>query len=175
MRRLCWMLPLLMVACSCQRAPAVDPVTDGRTPTGDVAPASNTSSAPAIIDVPLDALSAVAGNAPDPGSVVRSYASQLPMHDRAVLDASWQVPPPAGRADDAALRELKDIITLRVNTGMAVARDQQNPSRLIEVPVRVRAVTGQGTLHYTGWYRLVPDPAGTAWLIQSAHIQPVLD
>jgi len=128
-----------------------------------------------MTDVPLDALSAVTGNAPDPGSVVRSYASQLPRHDRALLDASWQMPPPAGRADDAALRELNDIITLRVNTGTAVARDQQHPSRLIEVPVRVRAVTGQGTLHYTGWYRLVPDPEGTAWLIQSAHVQPVLD
>jgi len=43
------------------------------------------------------------------------------------------------------------------------------------VPVRVRAVTVRGTLRYTGWYRLAPDAAGTAWLIQSAHVQPVLD
>ncbi len=179
MRRLCWLLPLLMIACSCQRAPVADSETDAAA----AADASATPSLPPAgaavtdvpLDVPLDALSAVAAGAPDPGTVVRDYLSRLPGHDAAALDAVWQIPPPAGRADDAALRELRDIISLRVNTGAAVARDQQHPSRLMEVPVRVRALTVSGTLRFTGWYRLSPDADDSAWRIQSAQLQPVLD
>ncbi len=169
MRRLYWLLPLLMVACSCQRAPVAEPAADAGTKS------PTPPSAAAVADVPLDALSAVVAGAADPGTVVRDYLSRLPGGDAAALDAVWQVPPPAGRADDAALRGLRDIISLRVNTGTAVARDQQHPSRLIEVPVRVRVATVGGTLRFTGWYRLVPDAGDSAWRIQSAQVHPVLD
>lgn len=177
-KRAIWSVPaMLILLCACQRV--ADP-TPTRSPAESESPdqAADTQQATSAVPVrpvSLPLLSALPPSAQDPGGVVRHYAVKLLKRDTTAADAAWMVPPPPGRADDAALRELRDVLTLRVDTQSPLARDQQQPSHLIEVPVRVRAVTSTGTLRYTGWYRLVPDTARNAWLIHSASLQPVLD
>jgi len=168
---------MLMLLCACQRV--ADPTPTRSTAEAERATqATDTQQAAAaapVRPISLPLLAALPSSAQDPGGVVRDYAVQLLKRDTTAADAAWRVPPPPGRADDAALRELRDVLTLRVDTQSPLARDQQQPSHLIEVPVRVRAVTSTGTLRYTGWYRLVPDTTRNAWLIHSASLQPVLD
>lgn len=175
MRRVCWLLPLLLMGCSCQRAPEPEPATPA--PPVDVSRSNGSPSDPTErhVDAPLPLLSAVSAGAEHPGTVIHGYVGQLLRRDFAAADAAWRTAPRGMRADDAVLRALQDVVALRVNTGSPVARDTRQPSHLIEVPVQVRATTGAGTLRYSGWYRLVPDPEGRAWQIQSAQVQPVLD
>lgn len=174
MRGAGWLLLMLMLLGACQRVadapPAADVAVAGQ-PT-DAAPAG-TSAVGDADALPL--LAAVAADAPDPGAVVRTYAGHLLRRDFDKADASWMVAPPPGRADDAALRLLRDVRDLRISTEPPQARDQQRPTHLIEVPVRVRVLTATTTLRYSGWYRLVPDPQRNGWLIQAARLQPVLD
>lgn len=175
MRRMLWLVPLSMVGCSCQRVPTGDGRDDvGAASAAVEASASNDDTA-VVADLPPRLLSAVDAGAEDPGTVVRAYVANLLRRDRAAIDAAWLVAPQGRRADDGALRELHEVSNLRVNTGVPVARDQLQPTHLIEVPVQVRAMTAAGTQRYTGWYRLAPAPDGHAWLIQSAQVQPVLD
>ncbi len=168
---------MLILLCACQRVADPTPTrSPGESESPDqVADTQQATSAAPVRPVPLPLLSALPSSAQDPGGVVRDYAVQLLKRDTTAADAAWRVPPAPGRADDAALRELRDVLTLRVDTQSPLARDQQQPSQLIEVPVRVRAVTATGTLRYTGWYRLVPDTDRNVWLIHSASLQPVLD
>ncbi|MCS4229927.1 hypothetical protein EDF77_3189 [Stenotrophomonas maltophilia] len=176
MRGAGWLFPMLMLLGACQRAadvpPAADVVVAGPPAAAAAAPAG-TSAVGDADALPL--LAAVAADAPDPGAVVRTYAGHLLRRDFDQADASWMVAPPPGRADDAALRSLRDVRDLRISTEPPQARDQQRPTHLIEVPVRVRVLTATTTLRYSGWYRLVPDPQRNGWLIQAARLQPVLD
>lgn len=174
MRGAGWLFPMLMLLGACQRAadapPAADVAVAGQPADAASAGTSEVGDADAL---PL--LAAVAADAPDPGAVVRAYAGHLLRRDFEKADASWMVAPPPGRADDAALRALRDVRDLRISTEPPQARDQQRPTHLIEVPVRVRVLTATTTLRYSGWYRLVPDPRRSGWLIQAARLQPVLD
>lgn len=174
MRGAGWLFPMLMLLGGCQRTAEVPPAAGVA---GIEQPAAATRVATSALDrtdvLPL--LAAVAADAPDPGAVVRTYAGHLLRREFAKADASWMIAPPPGRADDAALRSLGDVRDLRISTEPPQARDQQHPTHLIEVPVRVRVLTSSTTLRFNGWYRLVPDPQRSAWLIQSANLQPVLD
>lgn len=174
MRRAFWMFPLLLISCSCQEAPAPQKA-DEAVAEADQAQRTASPATPATAPPTLSLLAAVSADAERPGAVVHAYIRDLLQRRQTEADAAWQFAPSGTRADDAALRGLQDVISLRINTGAPIARDQQQPSRLIEIPVQVRAVTDTATLRYTGWYRLVPDPQGSAWRIHSAQIQPVLD
>ena len=101
--------------------------------------------------------------------------------DLAAADASWRGGRTASHADDAVLRTLigqpgqSQILSLRMDTQTPIARDQAQPSRLREVPVRIRAMTANGPLNYQGWYRLQPCADGSGWEIHGASVHPVLD
>lgn len=175
MRGCSWLLPLLLIGCSCQRAPEPEPATTAPPAVPSQAKDSPSDATGPHVDVPPPLLAAVGADAEHPGTVIHGYVGQLLRRDFAAADAAWRTAPRGNHADDAVLRALQDVIALRVNTGSPVARDTRQPSQLIEVPVQVRATTGAGTLRYSGWYRLVPDPEGRAWQIHSAQVQPVLD
>ena len=74
-----------------------------------------------------------------------------------------------------SLRQLQEVRTLHLRSSTPIARSPAQPAQLLEVPVRVRAVTANGTFHFSGWYRVQPSSDGRAWQIQSAHLQPTLD
>ena len=178
MRRIVFLLPLLFAGCSCQP----DSATDARAPTpGSAAADAAPAEAPAPADpgeglaaVATPALSAVAAGAVDETTTVHQYVVALLDPDRSKADAYWSGGRPAPHADDAVLRAIPELRSLRVKTQLAVARDDQQPSRLLEVPVSVRAITADGALTYEGWYRLQPRPDSSGWEIQSASIHPVL-
>ena len=184
MRTQRWLLltvPMLLAAC--QRAPeppasaaaeqtqeaAQAPTARGRAAAQDTARDSATDAGADTADA------AGAATATSPGQVVRSYVSAVLHRDAAAIDRLWQLPTRGGRPpDDAALHALRQVRSLRVTAGTPVPRDGQQPSRLLEVPVRIQAVTADGRFLYEGWYRLVPGGDG-GWLIQSAQLQPILE
>jgi len=96
-------------------------------------------------------------------------------------DAFWSGGRTASHADDAVLRQLLSqpepsrVLSLRMDTEVPIARDQAQPSRLREVPVRIRVMTADGPLRYQGGYRLQPRPDASGWEIHGASVQPVLD
>ncbi|WP_367381623.1 hypothetical protein [Stenotrophomonas cyclobalanopsidis] len=119
---------------------------------------------------------AVAADGETPSRLLNRYVLDLLNRDKAGIDAAWAIAPPdARRADDAALRLLPDVRNLRLDSEPAVPRDEQQPPRLLEVPVRIRATTGKGVFRYHGWYRVQPRADGQGWQIQSAQLQPTLD
>ncbi len=125
-------------------------------------------------DIPL--LAAVDDGAEPPSTMLNRYVAALLNRDRAASDAAWTIPPgDPRRADDAALRQLQDLRTLRLHSDPPIARDDRQPPQLLEVPVQVRAVTANGTFRFSGWYRVQPSRDGGAWQIHSAQLRPTLD
>lgn len=184
MRAAVILLPLLLFGgCSCQRHADEDVApTSAAAPDAEraaLAPAGADDAALAAIAAPV--LSAVPAGADDEASVVRHYFNALARGDRAAADAFWSGGHTSAHADDAALRTLIQhpgaisVHSLRLDSEAVIARDTTQPSRLREVPVRIRAVTSEGTLRYTGWYRLQPRPDGSGWEIHGASLQPQLD
>lgn len=173
------LIPLLVVGCS-NPAPPVDATrrvvgsatTAPSVPTTKAAPQATTVDAIAID--PL--YGAVAYGSETPAAMLNRYMLDLLNRNTSRSDAAWAYAPPDPRhADDAVLRLLPDVRNLRLDSDMALPRDDGQPPRLLEVPVRIRAVTASGTFRYHGWYRVQPSADGRAWLIQSASLQPTLD
>lgn len=176
MRRTLFLIaPLVLLGCSRPTsqpdvAPAPSPASAGAQTVADTDAAPLQS---ATID-PLFA--AVAADAEPPSVMLNRYVIALLNRNRSASDAAWAMPPAdPHRADDAAIRQLQDLRTLRLDSGTPLARDGRQPSRLLEVPVRLRATTAQGTFRFGGWYRVQPSPDGRAWQIQSAQLRPTLD
>ncbi len=176
MRRTLFLIaPLVLLGCSRPTAqPEVAPVPAPAS--ADAQAVADTDAAPlqrATID-PLFA--AVAADAEPPSVMLNRYVIALLNRNRSASDAAWAIPPvDPHRADDAAIRQLQDLRTLRLDSGTPLARDGRQPSRLLEVPVRLRATTAQGTFRFRGWYHVQPSPDGRAWQIQSAQLRPTLD
>ncbi|HYQ24548.1 hypothetical protein [Stenotrophomonas sp.] len=133
--------------------------------------------APAVAELGIDPLyGAVAAGGESPARLLNRYVLDLLNGNQAGIDDAWAIAPPdARRADDAVLRLLPDVRNLRLDSDPAVPRDAQQPPRLLEVPVRIRASTGEGQFRYHGWYRVQPRADGQGWQIQSAQLQPTLD
>lgn len=177
MRRVVFLLPLLFAGCSCQPDPAADGDRSAAAPTdvSAAAPDASPSGQDGIAAMAPPALSAVAADAPSETTTVRNYVIALLGSDRSASDAYWSGGTTGARPDDAVLRTIPQLRNLRVDADPPVARDTAQPSRLREVPVRIRAITAEGTFNYHGWYRLQPRPDASGWEIQSASLQPTLN
>lgn len=183
MRSASVLLPLLLIAgCSCQRqgdgieAAAAASATPSPRTTAVTVPADADAAAAAAGTVPATPPpGAVAAGAADEGATVRNYIGVLLRGDRAAAAAYWGGGTTRLQPDDAPLHRLTDVVSLRVDTDTPIARDTARPSRLREVPIRLRILTRQGTLHYHGWYRLQPRADGSGWELSGASLQPSLD
>ncbi|MEG0186540.1 MAG: hypothetical protein RR704_24135, partial [Stenotrophomonas sp.] len=119
---------------------------------------------------------AVAAGSETPSAMLNGYMLALLNQDLARSNAAWTYAPADPRhADDAVLRVLPDVRTLRMDSDVALPRDDARPPHLLEIPVKVRATTAAGTFRYHGWYRVQPSADGRTWQIQSARLQPTLD
>ncbi|WP_115554254.1 hypothetical protein [Xanthomonas arboricola] len=107
-------------------------------------------------------------------ATVQRYLGALPGAARADADALWTGGRPSPVPDDAALRGIGDIRSMRINNDPPVQLDQEHPPRRIEVPVRIVVRTGAGTQQLIGAYRLQPRAGSDSWEIYSATLQPVL-
>lgn len=182
MRPAVFLLPLLLLGgCSCQRHADDSGAPGTPTAAAPASPAAAGEGDAALATIAVPALSAVPAGADDEATVVRHYFNALARGDRAAADAFWSGGRTAQRADDAALRALiqhpgsAPLHSLRLDSDAPIARDTAQPSRLRELPVRIRAVSAEGVLRYTGWYRLQPRPDGSGWEIHGASLQPALD
>ncbi|HDS1085514.1 TPA: hypothetical protein QDZ62_003424 [Stenotrophomonas maltophilia] len=170
--------PLVLLGCS---RPPSQPHPADAAPSATTEAASRTTDAEgdasAVQPVDVDPLfAAVAAEAELPAGMLNAYVMALLNRDRKAIDAAWTFPPSdARRADDAALRQLMDVRSLRLTSELPVARDGHQPPQLLEVPVQIRAVTTEGTFRFGGWYRVQPSSDGRAWQIQSAQLRPTLD
>lgn len=180
-RFLILLAPLVLLACS--RPPSQSDPADA-TPSATAEVAARTKSqtaaegdAPAVQAIDVDPLfAAVAAEAELPAGMLNAYVMALLNRDRKAVDAAWTFPPSdARRADDAALRQLTDVRSLRLTSELPIARDGHQPPQLLEVPVQIRAVTPEGTFRFGGWYRVQPRADRRAWQIQSAQLRPTLD
>jgi len=177
-RTLLLLMPLVALGCS-RPPPAVDIAApaaarpdDARRPPAAADDEAASLRPPTVL--PL--LAAVADDAEPPGDMLSRYMTDLLNRDHAASDAAGPSPPAdPRRADDAALRQLDNVRTLRLRSQTPVAVDGKHPPQLLEVPVQVRAVTADGTFRFGGWYRVQPNADGSAWQIQSAQLRPSLD
>jgi len=181
MRRILFLIALLvLLGCSRPAAQTNDHIAAGSAPVAAAADAGTgpgPGPGPAALQASdMTLLSAVDDGAEPPSTMLNRYVAALLNRDRAASDAAWTIPPGDPRhADDAALRQLQDLRTLRLHSDTPIARDDQQPPRLLEVPVQIRAVTANGTFRFGGWYRVQPSSDGSAWQIQSAQLRPTLD
>lgn len=168
------LIPLLATGCADPAAPAA-PTKAGSAPAATAPSVPTTKTAPesATVD-PL--YGAVANTSESPAVMLNRYMLDLLNQNKVRSDAAWvHAPPDPRHADDAVLRVLPDVRNLRLDSDVALPRDDGQPPRLLEVPVTIRAVTAEGTFRYHGWYRVQPSADGRAWKIQSASLQPTLD
>lgn len=176
---LCLLIPLLAVGCANPTGPA-DSTTSDSAPAA-IAPAVPTTKAASEAAtgdaIAIDPLyGAVAIGSESPAAMLNRYMLDLLNQNKARSDAAWAYAPADPRhADDAVLRLLPDVRNLRLDSDVALPRDDGQPPRLLDVPVKIRAVTAEGTFRYHGWYRVQPSADGRAWQIQSASLQPTLD
>jgi hypothetical protein len=178
MRRTLFLIaPVMLLGCS-RPAAQPDPVPAAAHTEAAARPLAATGTSAAALQSPtIDPLfAAVTADAQPPSMMLNRYLIALLNRDRSASDAAWTFPPADPRhADDAAIRQLQDLRTLRLESEVPLARDGQQPPRLLEVPVRIRAVTTQGTFRFSGWYRVQPSADGRSWKIQSAQLRPTLD
>ncbi|MBH1879017.1 hypothetical protein I5W23_11140 [Stenotrophomonas maltophilia] len=176
MRRTLFLIaPLALLGCS---RPAAAPYVAPAPAVAGAGTQGIAGSEAASLQTPaIDPLfAAVAADAQPPSVMLNRYVIALLNRNRSASDAAWAIPPAdPHRADDAAIRQLQGVRTLRLDSEPPVARDGQHPPQLLEVPVRIRAVTTQGTFRFGGWYRVQPSADGRGWQIQSAQLRPTLD
>ncbi|HEY0334377.1 MAG TPA: hypothetical protein VGC74_11805 [Stenotrophomonas sp.] len=103
------------------------------------------------------------------------YLAALPRGSQGDADTLWTGGRPSPVPDDANLRSVQNLRSLRVENDTPVALDRESPPRAIEVPVRLLVRTDEGNRRFTGWYRLRPRVDGSGWEITSASLQPALD
>ncbi|WP_313905386.1 hypothetical protein [Xanthomonas prunicola] len=151
-------------ASATQAASTAHPVKDGNA--GD-APGSPTPATD-----PNDAIALA--NYAQASATVQRYLGALPGAARADADALWTGGHPSPVPDDAALRAIGDIQSMRVNNDPPIALDQAQPPQRIEVPVQLIVRTTTGTQRLVGAYRLQPRAGSDSWEIYSATLQPVL-
>lgn len=166
-------LPLLVAGCSCRREPDA-PEAGLPPPAAAVAPDAAGSASPAAAAPPSSPRDRSAPAFGAAASTVHAYLAALPNPGPA-SDAFWSGGKPAPRPDDAVLRTLADLHSLRVENDAPHALDREDPPRAIEVPVRLTALTAEGRRRFSGWYRLRARIDGQGWEITSASLQPVLD
>ncbi|APO94577.1 hypothetical protein BJD12_05530 [Xanthomonas vesicatoria ATCC 35937] len=166
-----------LAGCSCHRTADQDTGATTSLPTASTPAASAAATAkqapmPPATEDPGDA-QARAGFA-EASATVQRYLGALPGAARADADALWAGGRPSPVPDDAVLRGIGDIRSMRINNDPPMPLDQESPPRRIEVPVRITVRTGSGTQQLVGAYRLQPRAGSDNWEIYSATLHPVL-
>ncbi|OAX87430.1 hypothetical protein A7D16_15510 [Xanthomonas nasturtii] len=164
--------------CSCQRT--ADPQNtqakaSQTAPTVQPAATTAADNPPASLATTADPNDAIArANFAEANATVQRYLGALPGAARADADALWTGGRPSPVPDDAALRAIGNIQSMRITNDPPIALDQAHPPQRIEVPVQLIVRTTTGTQRLVGAYRLQPRAGGTGWEIYSATLQPVL-
>ncbi|WP_343231292.1 hypothetical protein ACE15N_14560 [Xanthomonas campestris pv. passiflorae] len=138
----------------------------------DDAAADTAAASPSLANDPTDPMTLA--NYAQASATVQRYLGALPGAARAQADALWTGGRPPPVPDDAALRAIANIQSMRINNDPPFALDQAQPPQRIEVPVQLTVRTTTGTQRLVGAYRLQPRAGSDSWEIYSATLQPVL-
>lgn len=168
-----------IAGCSCQRTedertPVAAPSSPTRAVTGNPSTVTNAGAPAPLVPAPDPNDAAARAEFAKASATVHRYLGALPGAARADADALWTGGRPSPVPDDAALRGITNIQSMRINNDPPIALDQQHPPRLIEVPVQLTVRTTAGTQRLVGAYRLQPRAGSDTWEIYSATLQPVL-
>lgn len=173
------MLATAIAGCSCHRSAdeetsnaAASSHVAAATQTPGAATTDNTPARPTSDATPEDAVARA--NFAKASATVQRYLGALPGAARGDADALWSGGRPAPVPDDAALRGIGNIQSMRINNDAPIALDQEQPPRRIEVPVQLIVRTDTGTQRLVGAYRLQPRSGSDDWEIYSATLHPVL-
>ncbi|PPU40360.1 hypothetical protein XaplCFBP3123_10820 [Xanthomonas arboricola pv. populi] len=172
------MLAAAIAGCSCHRTAdqeadnAASSSQVAATETPSVATERNAPARPATDATPGDAIERA--NFAKASATVQRYLGALPGAARGDADALWSGGRPAPVPDDAALRGIGNIQSMRIDNDPPIALDQGQPPRRIEVPVQLIVRTDVGTQRLVGAYRLQPRNGSDGWEIYSATLHPVL-
>lgn len=166
-------LPILLGACSCQRqgdshsdsnliAEGTDVEAALRSPPADALPGDTaTQSHPSDIAARTQA-----------ASTLHAYLAELASGDHSRSDSYWSGGKPSPLPDDAILRELGPLASLRIQNDTPRPLDNESPTRSLEIPVKLRAQTDSGLRRFEGWYRLRAKVGGDGWEITGASLHP---
>ncbi len=169
-------LPVLVAGCSCHRDPEAAAETPPAIPAAarDADTPATPADAPSSLGQDTASRQRFSRAATEASSTLRAYLTVL-LNSKPDADAFWSGGKPAPRPDDAVLRTLQGLQSLRMETGAAQPLDREDPPRALEVPIRITAATAEGRRRFGGWYRMRMRVDGQGWEITSASIQPVLD
>lgn len=166
-----------IAGCSCHRSADQDTAATANLPTTPapaVSTAATTNQAAAQPAAEDPNAAQARASLAEASATVQRYLGALPGAARAEADALWTGGRPPPVPDDAVLRGIGDIRSMRINNDPPVPLDQEQPPRRIEVPVRIIVRTSAGTQQLVGAYRLQPRVGGDSWEIYSATLHPVL-
>ena len=104
-------------------------------------------------------------------STLHRYLTALGTGDRSKSDPFWSGGKPPAASNEADLRTLDDISSLRIENGTPVPLDAAPVPDALEIPVTLRAgVKGSPQRRYQGHYRLRRKLDHTQWEVTSARI-----
>jgi hypothetical protein len=104
-------------------------------------------------------------------SLIHEYLGALAARDLALADARWRGGRPPPVADDALLRNLPELHSMKIRNAAPVPLDEAFPTRSVEVPVTLRLISPQGQArYYDARYRLARTLDDRDWQISSASV-----
>jgi len=161
-----------LAGCSCHRQP--DAETPVHPAAAEVPPQANAGSAAQIdADAPPRLRQLRAQARLDAANAVQRYLTIWPGHPEDA-DRMWAGGRPPALREDANLRSLQGLVSMRVRNDLPVALDQEDPPRAMEVPVHVLVQMPDGNHRFNGWYRVRMRIDGDGWELTSASLQPEL-
>ncbi|AOS26715.1 hypothetical protein ATY48_06700 [Xanthomonas oryzae pv. oryzae] len=177
-----WMGMIVVAAalsgCSCHRSAdpqANDASTTQAASASHLVNTGNAGDPPAPSAHAADPNDAIAlANYAQASATVQRYLGALPGAARADADALWAGGHPSPVPDDAALRAIGNIQSMRIDNDPPIGLDEAHPPQRIEVPLQLTVRTTTGTQRLVGAYRLQPRAGSDSWEIYSATLQPVL-
>jgi hypothetical protein len=161
----------LFVSCSCQRNPQADgtPATTDH-PESIRQPAHGSSVQGSAATVALQQRHDQAFY--DAVDAVHRHVSALAARDEEKVRSGWINARPDAQGE-VALADPGHLRSLRIENGTPKALDKEDVPEVVEIPVRLRASSTDGSqVLYTGYYRL--RHVGENWLLTSASVFPEL-
>ncbi len=101
------------------------------------------------------------------------YIAALSAGRYAEADAFWTNGRPEASSNEADLRALKDLRSMRIQNDAPKPLDSESIPAALEIPIELRIGTeGRSARFYRGWYRMrSSNPAQGGWKITSASVK----
>lgn len=166
----------LLPACSCQPQPDADELSNTAKPAATDAPRTaetrSPNRQPSAFEVRQRQLRHKAMR--EAVAAVHGYLGEIGSGQFEQADARWAYRRAPSVDEEAGLRDLTGLNSLRIENGTPEPLDAEPVPQLLQVPVRLRAFLADGqVVRYRGWYRLRYNMVEPAWEITGASLDTV--